>query len=204
MPSTDKHAPTHDIPDPDSNPFTHWRMPTHSDLIEYPDHVRDFVRTNRRDNLAGKANALDGHSILTRLKVAAGLAILHRTTTVTEQIWDISGHIMRMSDRTRTRIEDAIAQQSADKAQASGIAEASKEEAKANHGLERATLTIARYVHKHPEGVTRKQAKDAAGRWKTLASEAITVAIERGYITATPIEYNGVQGHEYHPGAITP
>lgn len=204
MPSTDKHAPTHDIPDPDSNPFTHWRMPTHSDLIEYPDHVRDFVRTNRRDNLAGKANALDGHSIFTRLKVAAGLAILHRTTTVTEQIWDISGHIMRMSDRTRTRIEDAIAQQSADKAQASGIAEASKEEAKANQGLERATLTIARYVHKHPEGVTRKQAKDAAGRWKTLASEAINVAIERGYITAKPIEYNGAQGHEYHPGAITP
>ncbi len=204
MPSTDKHAPSHDIPDPDSNPFTHWRLPTHSDLIGYPDHVRDFVRSNRRDNLADKANALDGHSILTRLKVAAGLAILHRTTTVTQQIWDISGHVMRMSDRTRTRIEDAIAQQSAAKAQASGIAEASKEEAKANHGLERATLTIARYVHKHPAGVTRKQAKDAAGRWKTLASEAINVAIERGYITATPIEYNGVQGHEYHPGAITP
>jgi hypothetical protein len=204
MPSTDKHAPSHDIPDPAGNPFAHWRLPTHGDLIEYPDHVRDHVRSNRRDNLAGKANALDGHSILTRLKVAAGLAILHRTTTVTEQIWDISGHVMRMSDRTRTRIEDAIAQQSAAKAQASGIAEASKEEAKANHGLERATLTIARYVHKHPDGVTRKQAKDAAGRWKTLASEAINVAIERGYITATPIESNAGQGHHYYPGEITP
>jgi hypothetical protein len=109
-----------------------------------------------------------------------------------------------MSDRTRTRIEDAIAQQSAAKAQASGIAEASKEEAKANHGLERATLAIARYVHKHPDGVTRKQAKYAAGRWKPVSSEAINVAIERGYINAQPIESNAGQGHHYYPGEITP
>jgi hypothetical protein len=39
---------------------------------------------------------------------------------------------------------------------------------------------------------------------RTAVSRAIEIAIERGYITATPIEYNGVQGHEYHPGAITP
>ena len=72
------------------------------------------------------------------------------------------------------------------------------------HGLERATLTIARYVHKHPGGVSRPQAKDSAGRWKTFASQAINVAIDRGYIRAEPIKYNGARGDRYHPGAIAP
>ena len=79
-----------------------------------------------------------------------------------------------------------------------------RQELKANDALERATLVIARYVHRHPGGVSRPQAKDAAGRWKPLASSAITTAIERGYVRAVPIKYNGNEGHRYHPGAITP
>jgi len=78
-----------------------------------------------------------------------------------------------------------------------------RDETKA-HGLDRATLIVARYVHKHPGGVSRPQVKDSAGRWKTLASQAINVAIDRGYIRAEPIEYNGARGARYHPGDITP
>jgi hypothetical protein len=204
MPATDRHAPAHDIPDPQNNPFANWRMPQHGNLISYPDHVRDHVRDNRRANLAGNTDALDGHAVFTRLKIAAGLAILHRTTTVTEQFWDISGHIMRMSDRTRTAIQDHAAQQAATKAEAIGIAEARKEEATVNYSHERAALMVARYVHKHPEGVTRKKAKDAAGRYKPIAATAIDAAIERGYIEAVAVTANAGDGHRYIPGRVSP
>lgn len=55
----------------------------------------------------GEGDALDGHALLTRLKIAAGLAMLdtgrdpRQQCTVTDEDWELSGLIMAVSDQTR-------------------------------------------------------------------------------------------------------
>lgn len=62
----------------------------------------------------GDGEALDGHSLLTRLKVAAALAMLTndqpaRQCTVTEEDWELSGVVMAVSDRTRANVQRHLA-----------------------------------------------------------------------------------------------
>lgn len=52
----------------------------------------------------GDSDALDGHALLTRCKVAALLAIMHGRTTVSEWDWNKSGTIMEVSDRARASL----------------------------------------------------------------------------------------------------
>lgn len=48
------------------------------------------------------SNPLEGHSMLTRLKAAAGLSlILNHELKITEEIWELSGVLMQVSNRTR-------------------------------------------------------------------------------------------------------
>ncbi len=207
MPATDPHMPDHTPPEPASNPFTGWRLPSHGPHIEYPPHVAEHVQENRRARIRGDGHALDGHHTLTRLKVAAGIALLHRTTTVTDEMWNVSGHVMQISDRTRATIETAIAAAASSRAEAAGIADSQREEAKTQRSVTRAALIIGRYVHKHPTpdgGFTRKQIKSATGPHKNRAAEAITHAIAEGYLTASEVDHHGQTGHRYFPGEVKP
>lgn len=63
----------------------------------------------------GDGEALDGHALLTRLKVAAALAMLTndqpaRQCTVTEEDWELSGIVMAVSDRTRAGVQRHLAE----------------------------------------------------------------------------------------------
>lgn len=53
----------------------------------------------------GEVDALDGHAILTRCKVAALLAVMHGRTQVTRWDWDRAGEIMAFSDQTRAALQ---------------------------------------------------------------------------------------------------
>lgn len=56
----------------------------------------------------GEEDALDGHSLLSRLKVAAALALLDDHTAVREEDWDLAGLVMDISDDTRAEVEEAL------------------------------------------------------------------------------------------------
>ncbi|ULP47338.1 hypothetical protein [Mycolicibacter virginiensis] len=49
----------------------------------------------------GDGDALDGHAMLVRCKVAALLAIMHHRSVVSEQDWALSEAVMQVSDATR-------------------------------------------------------------------------------------------------------
>ena len=189
---------------PGENPFENWMMPVPGSQIAYPEYVRDLVRSNRLAAVSGNVAALDGHALLARLKFAAGLALLHGSATVSDQLWEVSGHVMALSDHTRQQLLGAQAAQNRQRQESRGRDEATREEAKGDLVLEKAVKVLARYVHKHPEGVTRKAAKSACGRYKTSAVEAMNACLERGLIVEesapTP---NGLVGHRYLPGPMT-
>ncbi|WP_409431420.1 hypothetical protein ACJEIK_09875 [Mycobacterium sp. SMC-16] len=52
----------------------------------------------------GEGDALDGHALLTRCKVAALLAIMHGRLTVSQWDWDQSATVMAVSEQTRTEL----------------------------------------------------------------------------------------------------
>lgn len=52
----------------------------------------------------GEADALDGHRMLTRCKVAAALALLHHRGVVSELDWQLSAEVMTVSDLTRAGV----------------------------------------------------------------------------------------------------
>jgi hypothetical protein len=206
LPATDRHAPDFDVEVPAVNPLAKWRRPAFASEITFPDHVSDLVRRVRRDALRGTVNELDGHALLAREKLAAGLAILHGTSTVSDALWDVSGHLMTVSERTRQSLLDYRIKEARNRAHSQGRADAEREAAKTSHGLEHAVLVLSRYVHRNPSGVTRRQLKDACGRWKSLSTEAITEAVARGLIREDKVDHpNGQQtGTRYLPGKVKP
>ncbi|MGX7696376.1 hypothetical protein [Gordonia polyisoprenivorans] len=66
-----------------------------------PDEIPAAIKAAHIARQRGEADALDGHAMLTRCKVAAVLAILHHRSVVSELDWALSGAVMEQSDRTR-------------------------------------------------------------------------------------------------------
>lgn len=64
--------------------------------------ARDLIINERKTVLrGGGADALDGHRLLTRLKIAAGLALLDERLDVNEEDWQLAGIVSTKSDATR-------------------------------------------------------------------------------------------------------
>ncbi|OFV78818.1 hypothetical protein [Rhodococcus erythropolis] len=103
--TTDPDMPSDVTPDPEPLnarlPF--WR-PDADGVIEIvygPPEITDMIIGAHIARQRGQEDALDGHAMLTRLKVAACLAILHHRSTVSELDWQLSGVVMEVSNRTR-------------------------------------------------------------------------------------------------------
>lgn len=119
LPAADPDAP--DQPGPAPEP-RHWRFPVPTDGLTHPDSattwfmpVCDTARTTidqaRLARLRHQAEALDGHALLARLKLAAALALLDEHLEVTDDDWHLAGIIARRSDRTRTTVQATLTRQ---------------------------------------------------------------------------------------------
>jgi hypothetical protein len=87
---------------PDENPAwpgsLDWEIPTNLPVeMEYPDHIKAEVRAARLTQVRGQGNPLESHAMLTQLKVAAALALLHRETEITDRWWAMAGTLCRES-----------------------------------------------------------------------------------------------------------
>lgn len=112
-------APTSDAAaDPDAEVVLgelHWRHGWASETslepveVAVPAWVRRIVREAAAQRARGETDALDGHALLTRLKVAAAIAALHGERDVTAQWWGLAGSVMKVSDATRRSCLEAIA-----------------------------------------------------------------------------------------------
>lgn len=69
--------------------------------------IERAILVNHIARQRGDGEALDGHAVLTRCKVAALLAIMHQRAEVSEQDWRLSAAVMTVSDETRNGLVQA-------------------------------------------------------------------------------------------------
>lgn len=88
--------------------------------------ARDTIDQARLDRLRGSGEALDGHGLLTRLKVAAALALADQRLTVNDEDWELAGVIHRKSDATRAGVQHDLAYANEERNTARATAEAKR------------------------------------------------------------------------------
>lgn len=108
MPVTDPDMPKELGPTPDRVLDTNlpsWARTGGQVLIQYgPPEIREYINAGLWDSGRGAVEAIDGHRTLTRLKVAAALAIIDHRSVVSALDWELSEVIMAKSDATRESV----------------------------------------------------------------------------------------------------
>jgi hypothetical protein len=82
-------------------------------IIPVPPAVRhEILRFHWLKNTGGEVDPLDGHLMLTRLKVAFGLAVLEGRDGITEEDWRIAGQLTDLSTQTWSWLKSETAHKS--------------------------------------------------------------------------------------------
>lgn len=141
--TTDPDMPAEASPDPEP---LNWDLPVwalqpsgiqtpSNEVVDVPTEIAygpsEIAETIVQAHLArqrGEADALDGHQMLTRCKVAATLAILHHRIEVSELDWQLSGEVMSVSDATRDWIVEQARQSARAKVRARALDRAAFDE----------------------------------------------------------------------------
>lgn len=105
FPTTDPDMPAAAVDDPEplNTRLPAWALMA-DDVTEIQygtDEIRDTIITAHLARQRGEGDALDGHALLARCKVAAAIAILHHRSVVSEADWELSAVVMAKSDHTR-------------------------------------------------------------------------------------------------------
>nr|NLI50466.1 hypothetical protein [Propionibacterium sp.] len=150
--------------------------------VGVPAEAVKLVRETQKAKLRGHVGALDGHALLTRLKVAAALAFLHDERDITSQWWTLSGELMAISDMVRGACLRALAEKAdADAARsgrrqgvAAALAEAAKAEQTAHINRRYALLVWKTVVaHAGEEAVSNRKHEADAGCTARCLSHAV-------------------------------
>jgi hypothetical protein len=134
FPTTDSEAPDQQ---PDTPEMITWKKPseitrvmmsdTKPTLLPVCEQARSTIDSERVKRLRGESGGLDGHSLYTRLKLAAALGLFHGHFAVTEEDWQLAGHLMFVSDMTRDMVADTLKANKARRSEAQGHAEAARD-----------------------------------------------------------------------------
>lgn len=105
FPTVDPDMPENRAPDPQplNTKLPSWAR-TGTEMTYGPDEIAQTVITSHIARQRGDMEALDGHALLTRCKVAAVIAVMHHRSVVSELDWQLSSTVMAVSDRTRNWI----------------------------------------------------------------------------------------------------
>jgi hypothetical protein len=212
LPATDPQMPDEEPPEPDPLPWRVPSVPAAGYVAEVCDEaaapIRAAHRARQRQAVTGGGGLspdLDGHALLTREKVALGLAVLHGGLDVTPQWWALAGVVMRVSDSMRDECRAVLARAGAERNRARGRSDAARAEGYAEavgERVEKVAATVARRVHKHadthPEGScpSRCLSRAVASQYRDVRDEAISHAAEVGWIVP--------DGDRWQPGGSQP
>lgn len=158
------------------------------EVVYGPPEIRPTIRAIRRARLRGKGDALDGHTMLLRCKVAALLAIMHGRIEVTQWDWEKSAEAMAVSDRTRTELVEYGFQVTLEQARREGEKRAVMSEAQDEYGFKSAKASIVRFlgVGEKAGGDLKRRLGSSTGRRK-LFDPAIEELIAEGVIESVSV-----------------
>ena len=156
-------------------------------IMPFPDEVRTFVRLQHEMRMRGGESALmalDGHAVLTRVKVAAAMALMHGRAEVEMPFWDMSGLVMEVSDAVRAEVVQAQVDAAREVARTQGRHDAERAQTTEMIDVDRAAQRIAERVHREGR-MTRTQVRDLLGRDKAMLDAATQWGLGKRWITVT-------------------
>lgn len=196
LPTSDPDAPD----DPTTDP-TVWKVSRPSwnsaaDLI-VPDQATSAIRAHRRAVLREdpSVDPLDGHALLTRLKVAVALMALDGRTVVSDEDWTLAGSVMDVSDRTRQRCQRALADQSRSANTARALAAADRDEIVSDRKQQRARHAILRRLERHRQQTKNQLRMGLKADIRDYLNPAISELLDSREITVSAGKFCLPQGH---------
>jgi hypothetical protein len=211
MPTNDPGAPGPDDLPTEPEPLD-WKAPTWSSgdfadpvgrrVIGVCDTAVRLIRQTRTDQLHRKVHALDGHALLTRLKVATGLALLNRRTDVDDTDWQLAGQVMAVSNATRQKVVDTLTEQRTAANRARGRDDAERAVVAEDHTAEHHIQRVARWIMKrltgHGDWITHRELRgDLPGRDRQWFDEAVTRLVAAGQVEVCEGTYHGQPTRRY-------
>ncbi|MET8521517.1 bifunctional DNA primase/polymerase [Nocardioides sp. NPDC004968] len=158
LPTTDRNIPDETPPEPAA---LTWEAPVWPALVdrlrtlEVCAEAEDVIRSAHKARQRGHGDALDGHALLCREKVAAALAILDGHAGVRPDDWHLAGRLMEISDRTRAGVVAALQadqrRATVARAKAEGLREIERGKVVAEDGHQRAGRAIVRKLRSTDE-----------------------------------------------------
>ncbi|WP_231963470.1 hypothetical protein [Mycobacterium adipatum] len=197
-PVTDPDMPDEPGPIPDdvlNTKLPSWALSGQKTLIQYgPDAINEYVRAGLLANGRGDGDAIDGHRTLTRLKVAADLAILDHRSVVSDKDWMLSEFIMAKSDDTRNTVLEYDRRAARERARSKAIARATGEEFYDQSRLETVKRSILRMLENDGEQSGGDLRRRLGKREKReLFDQAVALLENAGLVTSTSGEHNSVR-----------
>lgn len=170
--------------------------------VKMPKVATDLVVAAHLARTRGQGDALDGHAILTRLKVAASLGILEGRTYVDDVDWALSGKVMAVSDATRALCQRALTEANRVDNVRQAEAEAARTIVVQEKVDDAAVRRVARGIKR---ALTRNSAPTAhadlrkclAGRDRTYFEPAISALILSGDVLEEKTEHHNQRGIQY-------
>jgi hypothetical protein len=189
LPAVDRAAPdtAPRCPDP-----IEWQRPQfpradyHRSVLPICDAARATIDAARLARLRGDGDALDGHALLARLKIAAALGLLDGHAEVDDDDWRLAGHLLAVSDAARAEVAETLrlAKRAANRGRAES--EAERTIIVAERVTEDAAKRVARGIRKRlrADGRTArsKLRKATSARDRHLFDAAVDNLIAAGQI----------------------
>lgn len=187
-----------DIPGPrpdrvlDTN-LPSWAQADKPVLLQYgTPEISEYVAAGLLANQRGQLDAIDGHRTLTRLKVAAALAIMDHRMVVSALDWELSEHIMAESDATRAAVLEYDRQANRAKVRERAMSRAAGEQFISDHKLERAKKAILRWLERDGQLARHDLRRKLKADLRDHFDPAIAELAAEGAIEETSVK-NGVE-----------
>ncbi|WP_372024098.1 hypothetical protein ACBG85_16995 [Rhodococcus sp. NyZ502] len=147
LPVSDPNAPDMRPPEPAPWVVKFPRWETTQELVAIPDRAREEMDAHRVAVLRENAeNPLDGHVMLCRLKVAAGLMVLDGRSVMSDDDWRLAEQVMVVSSRTRGKIEQVLSERSRMRRTAQAVARGEDEDTTAATRIDKRIDRIAKNI----------------------------------------------------------
>lgn len=142
----------------------------------------------------GDGDALDGHWMLTRCKVAALLAVMHSRSVVSEWDWERSATVMQVSDGTRQTLIDHAQKTARAKIRERAIARATGEDFYENSRALTVRNSLLRMLNRDGEQSGSDLRRRLGTREKRdLFDQVINLLTSEGHVVELPGEQRGAR-----------
>lgn len=197
LPAIDRHAPDHHPVEPEP---LRWHRPQSLPWVfngrgrlTVCQQARRVIDEARLARLRGHGDALDGHALFNRLKVATALALLSGRCDVSDDDWKLSATVMAKSDATRQHVVEVLDAKAAEANKARAEAEATRTvvvtERVEDEAIKRVSRRVVSVLERDGDWMTSSELrKTITSRDRTYVDPALERLTEAGQVDVQEIE----------------